>query len=166
MTQPHPPADGLTLVPGEWGAPPGPAGRLYRAEVYGEGPVAGTKHRAGMTLGRFTSPSPGRVLRWLRTQALRIADGLDPDPATTPHPTALRLTPPPCPARPGDVPTEFRTWAERDGHRLAARHLLAAGLPFLLIGADHTGCYALTAWPLTTAGPAYGAPPAVRRTAP
>jgi hypothetical protein len=148
MNPTRPPAKSLTLIPAQWGAPADSGHRLYRAEAHAHGPVAGAGHRAGLTLGRFTSPSHGRVLRWLRAQALRIADGLDPDPATTPHPTALR--PVPAPTGTGDVPAELRQWAHGHGHRSRARRNLGHGLPFLLVSADHTGLYALMAWPLPT----------------
>jgi hypothetical protein len=136
----------------------GPAGAtaayLYRAEAHAQGPVAGTARQEGFLLGDFTSPYPGRVLRWLRRQALRIADGLDPDPCGTPHRGALRPDPGALFPGPGDVPAELRDWAAGEGHRLEARRLLTAGRPFLLLAADHTGRYALTAWPVHVKGPA------------
>jgi hypothetical protein len=128
--------------------------RLYWAEVHADGPMVGT-HRERFSLGTFSSPYPGRVLRWLRAQALRIADGLDPDPGTAACPLALR----PDPAAPvrhlGDAPTELRDWASGDGRRLEARRVLADGRPFLFVSADYTGWYALIAWP---AGSSVGLP--------
>ncbi len=122
-------------------APP----HAYRALVFAEGPVVGTGRRGRAVLGSFASPYPGRVLRWLRGQALRIADGLDPDPSAWMNPTVLFPDPD---AHPGDVPATLRDWALRDGVRNEARRLLLAGEPFAFLSSDHSGAYALTAWPL------------------
>ncbi|MGW4203019.1 hypothetical protein [Streptomyces sp. NPDC004726] len=62
-----------------------PAGaRSYRAEVPAEGVVSGSGQRVRVVLDAFASPYPRRALRWMRGQALRLANGLDPDPATGP----------------------------------------------------------------------------------
>ncbi|MEV3871445.1 hypothetical protein [Streptomyces sp. NPDC049906] len=127
---------------------------VYRALVLAEGPVAGTGGRGRVVLGTFSSPHPGRVLRWLRRQAVRVANGLDPDPVTAPHLVvrALRPDPAPCAGYPDDVPTALRDWAHRDGCRNEARRQLTSGEPFLLVSGDHTGWYALTAWPVADPG--------------
>ncbi|MGX2996080.1 hypothetical protein JNUCC64_17655 [Streptomyces sp. JNUCC 64] len=117
----------------------------YRALVFAEGPVVGTARRGRAVLGAFASPYPGRVLRWLRGQALRIADGLDPDPSAWMNPQVLFPDPD---AHPGDVPATLRDWALRDGVRNEARRRLLAGEPFAFLSSDHSGAYALTAWPL------------------
>jgi hypothetical protein len=132
-------------------------GAAYHAMVFAEGAVVGSDHRAGVTLGTFGSDYPGRVLRWLRHQALRVADGLDPYPSAAVPSSAL------CPDRaghpqypgggppvPGDVPTVLRGWAHDHGPRNDARRKLMSGEPFLLVSADHTGRYAFTAWPVGT----------------
>ncbi|MFF0449685.1 hypothetical protein ACFYT4_25290 [Streptomyces sp. NPDC004609] len=138
--------------------PPVPAGSppcsTYRAEVTAEGIVGGTGQRARMILGSFASPYPGRVLRWMRDQALRLADGLDPDPATSPiHPRALTPVPYPLTGLFGDAPAHLRAWALKDGLRNQARRQLAAGTPLLIVTTDHTGWYALTAWPVPNPAP-------------
>ncbi|MGX2997201.1 hypothetical protein JNUCC64_23545 [Streptomyces sp. JNUCC 64] len=130
----------------------------YRALVFAEGPVIGTARRGRTVLGSFTSPYPGRVLRWLRKQALRIADGLDPDPSATACPVTLLHVDPD--AHPHDVPATLRDWAHRDGTRAEARRRLLAGEPFALLSSDHSGAYALTAWPLSvTTTPTTGREP-------
>ncbi|WP_445402463.1 hypothetical protein ACSMX9_12850 [Streptomyces sp. LE64] len=120
--------------------------RLHLARVFAEGQVAGTGLPARFVLGTFASPSPRRVLRWLRRQALRIADGLDPDPSAFPSASPAALRRDPAGRRFGDVPTALRAWARDDGPWSAAHHRLAAGEPFHLVEVDHTGRYALTAW--------------------
>ncbi|MGX2995324.1 hypothetical protein JNUCC64_13680 [Streptomyces sp. JNUCC 64] len=53
-------------------------------------------------------------------------------------------------AHPEDVPTTLRDWALRDGVRDEARRLLLAGEPFVFLTSEHSGSYALTAWPLAS----------------
>ncbi|MFF2850210.1 hypothetical protein ACFVT5_28305 [Streptomyces sp. NPDC058001] len=112
----------------------------YCSEVHAEGPVYGTGETAHHILGTFQTISPVLALRWLRSQALRIADHLDPDPARAPWAQ-------PAPREP-DCPTELRVWAEdREEHR-AARAYLKAGLPLSATFPD-TGCtYTLRFRPL------------------
>ena len=123
-----------------------PAGREpahgYRVDVTAEGPVNGAT--VAVSLGSRMAPSRWLALRWLREQALRIADGLDPDPAA--HWAAGRVLDP-VPARLADAPTELRRWCEDEERQRAAADRLAEGLPFLLTAADHTGRYALCARP-------------------
>ncbi|MEV3869932.1 hypothetical protein [Streptomyces sp. NPDC049906] len=129
--------------------------RFYRALALSEGRIAGTSRREQVVLGSFASPCPGRVLRWLRRQAVRIANGLDPDPLVLPSVSAAVLRPDRCGQRIGDVPTDLRAWAEDERPRRAARHRLLAGNPFLLVSVDHTGWYALTAWPVRAPEPGF-----------
>ncbi|MGW6455047.1 hypothetical protein ACWF94_03830 [Streptomyces sp. NPDC055078] len=129
-----------------WSGTAGPPW-AYRAEAVAEGLVIGTGRPARYVLGTFASPYPGRVLRWLRKQAVRIADGLDPDPASVPWPAALRPGPSAHTGN-GDVASVFRDWANDDGPPDEARRRLVTGNPVLLVGADVTGWYALAAWPV------------------
>lgn len=122
---------------------------LYRAEALAEGLVINSSRPVRCVLGTFMSPYPGRVLRWLRGQALRIADGLDPDPVTVSWSKALHPGPAPNEAV-GDVPSAFRAWAQSDGSCDLAQHQLANGATVMVVGEDHTGWYALTAWLATT----------------
>lgn len=117
----------------------------YRADVHGEGPVGGRTVR--ILLGRIRTPSPLRAVRWLQVQALRVADGLDPDPAASGwagHPGTLRELPAGIP----DVPSRLRRWAGDEASREAALDRLRSGAPVTLTTADHTGRYSLTIHPV------------------
>lgn len=126
----------------------------YRADVTAQGPVNGTT--VAVLLGRHEAPSRRLVLCWLREQARRIADGLDPDPAVhwAGDGTLVHL-----PGQPADVPTELRRWCEDGERQEAASARLAEGLSFRLTTADHTGTYALRAWPVGVTSPRPGRPP-------
>ncbi|WP_344632962.1 hypothetical protein [Streptomyces glaucosporus] len=132
----------------------GETARSYRAEVVAEGPVNGTT--VAVPLGRHSAPNRRLALRWLREQARRVADGLDPDPAAPwiPDGTLARV-----PERLPDAPAELRRWCEDDARQRAASELLAEGLPFHFAVADHTGSYALRAWPVGVTTPALGTSP-------
>ncbi|MEU2874028.1 hypothetical protein ABZ769_33340 [Streptomyces olivoreticuli] len=121
--------------------------RGYRCEVIAEGPVYGKDQWALMVLGTFQTPFVSRALRWLRCQALRIADGLDPAPDAT-SPLCYSLRPVECAAQLGDAPTDLRNWANSDWSRQSAYDQLRDGEPFVLATADHTGRYSLAAWPV------------------
>ncbi|MFC5720861.1 hypothetical protein ACFP1Z_11855 [Streptomyces gamaensis] len=118
------------------------AARGYWCEV-----VYGGAGWGRIVLGTLPTPFLGRALRWLRRQAVRIADGLDPDPDTAPSPhgalhkvnTEFQL---------GDAPAELRAWANDDRSRQAAYDQLRGGTPFALTATDHTGRYVLAAWPV------------------
>ncbi|GAA2449186.1 hypothetical protein [Streptomyces macrosporus] len=130
--------------------------RSYRAEVVAEGPVNGTT--VAVPLGHHSASDRRLALRWLREQARRIADGLDPEPSAhwIPAGTLGRV-----PERLPDVPTELRRWCEDEERQWAAYDLLARGLAFHLTVADHTGSYALRAWPVGVTTPALGTSPLV-----
>jgi hypothetical protein len=127
--------------------------QVFRAEAVAEGAVSGSGERVRMVLGTFSSARPGRVLRWMRGQALRIADGLDPYPSQPIPAAALRPVPARYSAAVGDVPTEMRSWALRDGRRNAARRRLLAGAPVVVLTGDDTGWYAIIAWPVAESAP-------------
>ncbi|MGX2995016.1 hypothetical protein JNUCC64_12070 [Streptomyces sp. JNUCC 64] len=116
----------------------------YRAQVVAEWSSVYGDWDTRMSLGTFTSPYPGRALRWLRKQAVRIADGLDPDPDTGPiHPTALNAIEFPDHESPGDAPTRLRAWALHEDHAPAI-HRLRAGGTVRIIAAEHGERYVLT----------------------
>lgn len=119
--------------------------RGYWCEVIAEGPVYGSDEPVRVVLGTFPTPFVGRALRWLRWQALRIADGLDPEPDTTP---SLRGALRRVEVGLGDVPTALRNWANTDSSRQVAYHRLREGEPFLLVTDDPTGRYVLAARPV------------------
>ncbi|MBQ0984103.1 hypothetical protein KBZ10_06105 [Streptomyces sp. F63] len=96
-------------------------------------------------LGGYAAPTRRLALRWLRAQAHRIADGLDPDPA---EPWAAEGILRPVPERYADAPAALRRWAADDLRQQAAAVRLADGLPFRLTADDHTGRYSLLARPV------------------
>ncbi|MGW3951183.1 hypothetical protein ACWEKM_09620 [Streptomyces sp. NPDC004752] len=123
----------------------GIAGRAYWCEVLAEGEVYGTREVVPYVLGTFQTISPKLALRWLRGQAERIADRLDPDPARSPWfvPTECAAVPVP------DAPTELRVWATDPQEERAARDQLREGAPLSVVIPD-SGCrYTLTVWPVT-----------------
>lgn len=117
----------------------------YLAEVHaGSGAVR-------FFLGGTLAPTRRLALRWLRRQAHRLADGLDPDPRTAKVPAgALR----PVPAYAGDAPAELRRWAAGLAEQDYAAQQLADGSTYLFVAREKTAWYLLTARPLLTAPPA------------
>ncbi|GAA3663572.1 hypothetical protein GCM10022420_048080 [Streptomyces iranensis] len=115
----------------------------YRVEIAGEGPVDGQVVR--VVLGHHDARNPRLALRCLRGHALHIAEGLDPNPEAS-WLGSVRMQ------RVGDdlpdVPAFFRTWCNDEGQQETAMAQLAAGRPFRLSAADHTGHYSLTVWPV------------------
>lgn len=117
----------------------------YRAEVY-RGGDAGTT----IYLGGLNARNPRRALRWLRRQAHRFADALDPDPLSTwVPPQALQLVT----HRSQDAPAELRGWAENDQRQNHALRQLTAGRTYEFLAQDDPCWYALTAHPLTVPAP-------------
>ncbi|MCC5033910.1 hypothetical protein DMH02_011905 [Streptomyces sp. WAC 00631] len=128
---------------------------VYWSEATAEGPVNG--RTVAVRLGGYAAPTRRLALRWLRAQAHRIADGLDPDPA---EPWAGEGVLCPVPERYADAPAELRRWAADELRQQAAALRLAEGLPFRLTAADHTGRYSLLARPVAvTALPRVAAAP-------
>lgn len=116
----------------------------YRAVVVADGPTQSEPLR----LGVFVTPYAARAVRWLCVQAVRIANGLDPDP-DVPWSASLisidaRLT---LDLDLGDVPTRLRTWVADEDARHRVVQDLKAGRPFALEVADWAGQYRLTARP-------------------
>ncbi|MCS0639913.1 hypothetical protein NX801_30640, partial [Streptomyces sp. LP05-1] len=85
------------------------------------------------------------ALRWLRGEARRIADRLDPDPAASRWVTeAMRQPVVPVP----DCPAELRVWAADMDDQRAARARLKAGVPLTVVVPDTDCRYTLTVRPL------------------
>ncbi|WP_330174521.1 hypothetical protein OG875_13805 [Streptomyces sp. NBC_01498] len=124
--------------------------RSYWCEVRAEGEVYGTGETAAFVLGTFGTISPKLALRWLRGQAERIADGLDPDPAHSAWVESwMRVDPAPMP----DCPTALRDWTDDPAEHRAARDQLAEGAPLSVVMSD-SGCrYTLTVWPIVVRTP-------------
>ncbi|MFF4093388.1 hypothetical protein ACFYYY_05905 [Streptomyces sp. NPDC001834] len=100
--------------------------------------------RATVHLGGALVASPRLALRWLRNQAERLANGLDPDPGTPWIPrAALRAAPPSVP----DVLAQLRVWAAGDECQGEALHRLASGGEFEFVVRDGACWYGLTARP-------------------
>jgi hypothetical protein len=110
--------------------------------VVAEGPVFGLPGTTGrVVLGSFETISPKLALRWLREQARRISDGLDPSPmADWVPPTLLTAV-----TDSADVPAELRWWADDSAAQQLARDQLAAASTLHLSTRDSSGRYMLTA---------------------
>ncbi|MBW1601424.1 hypothetical protein JJV70_04740 [Streptomyces sp. JJ66] len=135
---------------------PAPTG--YWCEVRAEGLVYGTGATVPYVLGTFATPSPVLALRWLRAEARRIANRLDPDPHHSPWARPFPSAPhPPVP----DCPTQLRTWAaDPQWHRIARAHLTTSH-PLHATFPDADCTYTLSAHPVRL--PTH---PAHRRTPP
>ncbi|TQK49780.1 hypothetical protein FBY35_0042 [Streptomyces sp. SLBN-118] len=121
-------------------------GVTYVAEVSGGDAVT------TIYLGGYIAPSRRLALRWLRGQALRCANALDPDPyAEWIPPQALQ----PVMHTERNAPAELRFWADDNEHQDHAFQQLATGLPYEFLAHDETCWYALTARPV---GASLGSP--------
>ncbi|MEU9707453.1 hypothetical protein AB0E21_02370 [Streptomyces sp. NPDC047967] len=119
-----------------------PAG--YRAEVRADGPVYGTGESAQYVLGTYQTFSPVLALRWLRGEALRIADRLDPDPRRSnwvQWTMFVQVAPVP------DCPDELRLWAD-EFDEPTARKQIKSGHPLFERFPDTDCAYSLSVWPV------------------
>ncbi|KLJ03218.1 hypothetical protein ABZ114_23840 [Streptomyces albidoflavus] len=111
----------------------------YLVEVYG-----GDGARS-LWLGGTLAPTRRLALRWLRGQALRLAEGLDPDPRTTRlPPDTLR----PAPRTAEHAPSQLRFWAADLAYAEEATGCLATGYPYRFTAREGPAWYQLTARPL------------------
>lgn len=130
-----------------------PGLRWYRCTVLAEGPVAGRLDTVERTiLGDETIGSAKLALRWLHDQAVRIANGLDPE--QIPGPSAGDMTPAARllaritdPA--GDVPAELRAWAADPAAQQIAREELTVTGRTRISVRDSSGRYWLAAQRVT-----------------
>ncbi|MER7782784.1 MULTISPECIES: hypothetical protein [Streptomyces] len=117
----------------------------YLAETYGG------DARSSVFLGGIITPTRRLALRWLRGQARRIADALDPYPYVRwAPPGVLRRVP----AADRDAPGALRGWRASTECQDAALHALAAGEPFAFLTHDATCWYRLAVHPLPGPVPA------------
>ncbi|MFE3827257.1 hypothetical protein [Streptomyces sp. NPDC059092] len=122
------------------------ASRLYNVTVVCEGPVNGTWVRVVLAARQATCLD--HALSFLRSQARRIADGLDPDPRSVWIPTGTLVL---AGTRAPDVPADLRSWCRDPEAQRAARDQLVVGGEFALSAADHSGLYLFRVLPV----PAY-----------
>lgn len=117
----------------------------YLAETYGG------DARTSVRLGGTLTPTRRLALRWLRGQARRLADALDPHPRTgwAPPGTLRRV-----PAADRDAPGALRGWRASTPCQDEALRRLADGEPFVLLARDASCWYRLTVHPLLVPGPA------------
>ncbi|MEU2572759.1 hypothetical protein ACIP3B_00415 [Streptomyces anulatus] len=118
--------------------------RWYVAESHG-----GDAARS-VRLGGVLVPTRRLALRWLRRQARRFADALDPDPYA-PWVPARALHPVPVGGR-RDAPAELRFWVTSFREHDYALGRLADGLPYEFVARDATSWYGLVMRPLAAAG--------------
>ncbi|MFB7495318.1 hypothetical protein ACFC09_11535 [Streptomyces sp. NPDC056161] len=127
------------------------AAARYQAEVRATGPVFGAAGTTQYSLGTSLTASPELALRWLRGEALRIADRLDPDPQHSAWVRpAMRTAPVPVP----DCPAELRAWATDPTEQRAAHEQIRAGRA-LAVRIPDAGCtFTLSVRPADTPAPA------------
>ncbi|MFE7134514.1 hypothetical protein ACFVIM_27005 [Streptomyces sp. NPDC057638] len=113
----------------------------YLCHVIAEGPVYGSGEIVPFVLDTLRTRSQDIALTWLRKQALRLADGLDPDPARAPWATRCERTPIP------DAPTELRVWAADPTEDHAARTRLDHGVAVSVVIPDGPDRYTLAISP-------------------
>ncbi|MFE7131397.1 hypothetical protein ACFVIM_11095 [Streptomyces sp. NPDC057638] len=113
----------------------------YLCRVLAEGPVYGSGEIVSYVLDTLRTRSQDIALIWLRKQALRLADGLDPDPARAPWATRCERIPVP------DAPTEIRVWAADPAEDHAARARLDQGVAVSVVIPDGPDRYTLAISP-------------------
>ncbi|WP_326655686.1 hypothetical protein [Streptomyces sp. NBC_01750] len=125
-----------------------------------------TAHRLDLAahwpLYAYEADGPRMALRWLRWQAGRLADRLDPDPQAAWVPGgALRPVDEAVP----DAPTHMRCWRDDLAAHEEVMHLLAAGQAVSLSAHDDTAHYTFTALPRQFYVPPWAPPAPVSGTA-
>ncbi|MFJ8842605.1 hypothetical protein ACIRFF_06835 [Streptomyces cyaneofuscatus] len=96
-------------------------------------------------LGGVTAPTRRLALRWLRRQARRFADALDPDPYASWVPAGALH---PVTRAPRDAPAELRAWAGSLREHDYALLRLADGLPYEFVARDALAWYGLVVRPV------------------
>ncbi|MFJ7325816.1 hypothetical protein ACIQVN_06120 [Streptomyces cyaneofuscatus] len=97
-------------------------------------------------LGGTVTPTRRLALRWLRRQARRFADALDPDPYAPWIPA--RALHPVSGGDPHDAPAELRAWASSFREQDYALLRLADGLPYEFVARDALTWYGLVVRPV------------------
>lgn len=122
----------------------------YRCEVLAAGLVYGKGFEMPYVLAAFQTISPVLALRWLRGEALHIADRLDPDPTRSAwvQPTMRQdstLAP--------DCPTELRFWCASREQQRAARERIKSGDPLFVVVPDMDCRFTFSVWPVRVTPP-------------
>jgi hypothetical protein len=126
----------------------GPAESLreFRCDVVAEGAVYGIRETVPFVLATWHAVSPRQALLWMRVQALRIANGLDPDPRSSPW---ARQVPGAVDSGSSDGPARLRIWADTVGRERAVRDQLRDGIPVTFTVTDGAnGTFRLAIWPV------------------
>lgn len=102
--------------------------------------------------------TPRLAVRWLQSQADRLADLMDPQPGSPWVPVSRRGAVPLCyaDADARDVPEELRTWSRNTPAHEYAMHALAAGALFRFASGDGSAEISLSARPVPVAVPTTG----------
>lgn len=124
--------------------------REYACEVVAAGAVYGTNLVVPHRVSAYRTAEPERALAWLRGEALRIADLLDPDPVRSVFwVTECEELPVP------DAPTELRYWATDLEEQAAATARVGGGRSFSTVVPD-VGCrWNLIIWPMAVGPPGH-----------
>lgn len=103
-------------------------------------------HSSDTLLGSYLASSPRLAIRWMRDQAIRVAEALDPDPtrAWCAHAPLCEVQaahlPDPCP--------QLRAWVRNLPAQEEAMNRLVNGFPYSVTARDATAFYSLSARPL------------------
>jgi hypothetical protein len=97
-------------------------------------------------LGGYQATAPHLAVRWLREQARRLADALDPEPGEGVFPAACLRRAGEGQPNPGRV---FRTWMADFRYQGTQLQALAAGNQISISSGDLDVCYCLSARPVS-----------------
>jgi hypothetical protein len=96
-------------------------------------------------LGGYQATAPHLAVRWLRVQAMRLADALDPLPGEGIFPSGCLRPVGEGQPNPGQV---FRAWVMDFRYQGTQLHALAAGRQISVSSGDRDVCYSLSARPI------------------
>ncbi|MFD9815840.1 hypothetical protein [Streptomyces sp. NPDC059080] len=128
----------------------------YLAEVRLEKRTSASGGGAAHAVGALWTVSPVLAVRWLRGQALRLAERVEPEPVRSPWAWLTRG------AADGDVldhAAKVRAWAWDAGEERAAREHIKRGHALFVTVPDADRTHTLSIWPGQPPGDAGQAPP-------
>jgi len=114
----------------------------YLAEVRLSGRVSAYGEGATYTVGALWTVSPVLAVRWLRGQALRLAERGRPEPVRSPWGWLTRGA-----AEAPDQAARVRAWAWDAGEERAAREHIKRGHALFVTVPDADRTYTLSIWP-------------------